>query len=447
MPEKGVIMTKRRVWTTVLSLLILPLLRAVPAMAIGDKVVPHVVDGIQGDGIRYRTKFDITNISPALNFRITKVTVLFFRNDGTPWTVGIKDPTDSSRTLNVSSYTPDFGTSQTIRIETLGAGALASGYAIVRNLETAWDVFPDAYEVALTVYFEVLARNSGGGYDIIDTVSVPAGQPTISFTFPVEIDRTVSPNLLTGFAMVNLTDTQNTVTMELWETRSPLTGNAVKYAQTANITLSSSQTTKKTVGFLHETQFFPNIQKFKGIAVATAQYPVSIMSLLQTPTPTGVQFATLVPAYLDALRRNTLMYLPQGFSLDADVPIVDYYRDETATVDDYYEMTWDLLFETIGTAGTSRRLTAQQGATFAVIGNQTVDQFDNITLSDLLDPAKYTFTGDFIDLNNGSTNLRQGFTFAIKTTLGRYARVRIRDVILREPDTVKDLTLEIYVYK
>jgi hypothetical protein len=428
-------MTRRQITTAILTILLIPFLRAVPALAVGDKVIPHVVNGADS-GLGYRTKIDITNISYFLNTTITKVTVYFYLDNGSPWVLGIKDPA-TGNTQNVSSVALNLGTSQTLRIETSGTGPFGSGFAVIRNLE-ATTPLPDDYEIAISVFFEVLQSGN-----IVDTVSVPVGRPTVSFMFPVEIDMTVTPTLRTGFAIVNLTDVANAVTIDLWQNVVPQSGNAQQYPQSATLTLSSGSVTKKTARFLDEAQFFPSITKFKGMAVGVAQGPVAILTLLQTPTTTGgVQYATLVPGYLDALRRNSIMYLPQGFSLDADLPVVDYYRDETATGDAYSEIPWDLLFETSST--TARQLTPQLGTTVASIGQRNVGQFDGITIETLRSLA---YGSGSIDMRDGSTNLQEGFTFAIKTGLGQYVKVRVRTVITYSGSTNKDLVLEVYVFK
>jgi hypothetical protein len=430
-------MTRRQVCTAILTILLIPFLRAVPALAVGDKVIPHVVNGADS-GLGYRTKIDITNLSYFLNTTITKVTVYFYKDDGTAWTLGIKDPATGT-TQTVSSVTLNLGTLQTQRLETSGTGSFASGFAIIRNLE-ATDPIPDQFETAITVFFEVLQSGN-----IIDTVSVPVGRPTVSFGFPVEIDKTVTPNLLTGFAIVNLTDVANTVNIDLYQNAVPQSGNAQIYGSTATITLSSGLVTKKTARFLDEAQFFPSITKFKGMATCTAQGPVAILTLLQTPTTTGgVQYATLVPAYFDALRRNTIMYLPQGYALDADLPVVDYFRDETATGDAYAEIPWDVLLESAGSLAGGRQLTAQPGAALHPIGQQNVDQFDALTIETL---RGYTYSASAIDLRDGSANLQEGFSFAIKTALGQYVKARIRTIITYSGSTNKDLVLELYVYK
>jgi hypothetical protein len=178
------------------------------------------------------------------------------------------------------------------------------------------------------------------------------------------------------------------------------------------------------------------------MAFARSDAPVAILTLLQTPTPTGVQFATLAPAYLDSLRRNTYMYLPQGYSLDADIPAADYFRNEDSPEDLYYEIPWDLLYETVGTTG--RQLTPWNGAMLSPIGNKSATDFDNLGLEDL---RGRVYTTRSIDLGNNSGNLASGFTFAIKTGLNRYAKVRITKYWEYENDAAKELALEIYVYK
>ena len=182
------------------SLLLMPLvllLGSLPGWAHGDKVIPQVFDG-GGVG---RTKFDFTNLSP--EFPITKVSVQFFRQDGSPWTITTNQGTGTSFNLNLGPF-------QTTRIETTGASpSLTVGYAVVRNTERTTQ-FAEDFEVAITVFFEIL-----NGPNVVDTVSVPVGQPTVSFSFPVEMDN--AANLFTGFAIVNLTDADNNVALWLYD--------------------------------------------------------------------------------------------------------------------------------------------------------------------------------------------------------------------------------------
>jgi hypothetical protein len=390
---------------------------ALPVLARGDKVIPQVPDGIGGDGTVWKTKFDITNLGPTPETRITNVRVLFFHQNGTPWTV-------ATNLGNVSEITLDLGAFQTIRIETRGTtSTLTSGYAIVRNLEPTTQ-FSEDHEVALTVFYEI-----SRGSSVIDTVSVEVGQPTMAWVFPVETD--VARNLLTGFAAVNLADAANTLTLSLYTATTPTSGNAT-LRQERQITLNANEQRSR---FLVDASLFPDVTPFKGMLLGRSEKPVSILALLQTAIPGGVQYATMVPAYADALRRNTAMYLRQGFPLDADIPVSDYVGNPNDT------LPWDLLYETQGT--TSRRLLPRSGAAFSVIGTRTADQFDDeVTISFL---RGLTYGTNPIDLSEGSANLASGFAFAIRTALGQYVKVRIAEVINRGNE--RDLALEMYVYR
>jgi hypothetical protein len=388
------------------------LLRSVPGWAHGDSVIPQVFDG-GGVG---RTKFDLTNLSP--EFPITKVSVLFFRQDGSPWSVTTNQGTGTSFNLNLGPF-------QTIRIETTGASAsLTVGYAIVRNTERTTQ-FAEDFSVAITVFFEIL-----NGPNVVDTVSVPVGQPTVSFAFPVEIDNDV--NLFTGFAVVNLTDADNNVALWLYESTTSGSSIPPPNAGMVNLTLNSRQ---QRAQFLNEPNLFPTRTKFKGMLLGFASGPVAILALLQTRTPFGVQVATLAPAYQDALRRNTHMYLQQGLPLDADLPVSDY----TGNSED--SAPWDILYET--QSPTARRLVPQSGAMVAPIGLRSDSQFDNEVTLEVLQGL--TYSANPIDMSNGSANLASGFAFAIQTGLKRYVKVRVSVVVTQVND--RHLVLEMEVYR
>jgi hypothetical protein len=189
--------------------------------------------------------------------------------------------------------------------------------------------------------------------------------------------------------------------------------------------------------FLNETGLYPNRTSYRGLLVGIAEHPVAVLALLQTPASGGVQYATLQATRKDALRTSTYMYLRQGFSLDADIPQSDYFGN----VDE--DLFWDVLYET--QTATTRRLSPQSGAQLSLIGQRTDTEFDALTLEDL---QARTYSSSPISLNDGSVNLVAGFTFAVKTGLGRYAKVHIGDVITRGGDATKrDLALEIYVYR
>ena len=408
MDSRSVCVFRTFLLATVLSL-------AVPLLAQGDKVVPQVPDGVGSDGTVFRTKFDITNLSPVE--RITKTKILFFQQNGSAWNV----PTNFG---NVSEISFDLGAFQTIRVETLGTRSLAAGYAIVRSLEGATK-YPEDFQASVTVFYEILKGGS-----VIDTVSVPVAQPTRAFIFPAETE--VGRNLLTGFAIVNLSDQQNAVKLSLYGATTPTSGGASQVAKDVALQPILAGREQRAA-FLN--QLVPAAGSFKGMVLGLSDAPVAILALLQSPTPTGVQYATMVPSYADALRRNTLTYLREGLSLDADIPISDYFE----TTDD--DLPWDVLYQTIST--TTRRLMPWAGASVAVIGERTSPQFDgDVTLPYL---QSLSYTQNPIDMSNGSSSLKESMTLAIRTGLGRYVKVRIANVV--ERGTARDLVLEVFIYR
>jgi hypothetical protein len=237
---------------------------------------------------------------------------------------------------------------------------------------------------------------------------------------------------------VNLTDAPNKVTMQLWAATEPLSGKATDEGS-KDFTMSAKE---QKARFLNEADFFPGKTKFKGMMKGFSEGPVAISALLQTPTPTGVQYATLVSAPLDSLRRNTFMYLAQGFALNADLPVVDYFVSESEQIpNDYDDFTWDVFYETqSGTA--ARRLAPRNGAMIAAIGLRNPTDFDALTLEQI---QGLSYTTNPIDMGDNSQSLAREFAFAIRTGLGRFVKVRIADVITS--GTLRDLGLEIFVYK
>jgi hypothetical protein len=303
----------------------------------------------------------------------------------------------------------------------LDTGSLTEGYAVVCNLENA-TAFAEDYQLNISVYYEVKRLNN-----IIDTVAVSAGQPTIAWVLPVEID--VSKSLLTGLALVNRTNSSNAVVLHLFRASSPSSGAAV---DTATVTLILRPNEQRTF-FLTDPAAFPDLTSFKGMLLGTSEKPVTLLAMLQTSTPTVVLYATMLPSYADALRRNSYIYLKETYPLDADQPVSDYYlnREDAAP--------WDLLFEQ---TANGRQLTPQLGAQIAVIGNLSDSQFDSYTIDQL---QGLTYSSNAIDMADASANLVPGFAFGLKTGLGRYVKLRIVDVIQR--DATRDLALRVFVYR
>lgn len=395
---------------------------ATPAFAHGDRIITHLVDGTGSDDTGYRTKIDIVNLGPyqlddSLSLKNTKI--YFYQENGMPWSISTNLGTGSQFPINLHS-------AATMRIETLAKGAIGGGYAIIRSIEQT-TAYPEDYEIGVTAYYEVYKAGK-----VVDTVSIPIGQPTVSCIFPVE--NKLGENLLTGLAVLNLAGAANTVSLQLVDENGKDQGAAVQLSLDA---VAGANSHLKRAVFLN--QLFPGVGDFKGSVYCSATGPVSILALLQSQIlfQSGVmlQYATLVPSYLDALRRNTFIYLRQGFPLDADIPVVDYmYNTGDKT-------PWDLLYE----ASPSKRLTVQSAASFAPIGDAKDDTyFDKTITLEYLRGLSY---------NQNPINVADvylGYAFAIKTGLGHYVKVRISDIVrvtFQDGTAEQDLALEIYVFK
>jgi hypothetical protein len=425
--EEKDIMINRGFYSAVPVLLSLIFALEPPAFARGDKVIPQVADGSD-----IHTKFDLINVSsrqPIANGQLR-----FLHQDGSAWSLNIRM---GNTLLTGSSFTLSLVPRQTLRVETLGASSpTTSGYALIEDNEPLTSNSPQDIALGISVYYEVY---SGGG--VVDTVSVPVGDPTALGTFPVEIDE--SRNLSTGFAIVNRAPASNNVTINLFSADSTPSGSAT-------FAMNSGQ---QRAEFLDQ-RIFPGLSSFKGMAEFVSDGPVAILALLQTQTSNGVQYATLVPVNKESLRPNTYIILPQAQSinypqmpLDIDTLTVDFYRlKDPSTHEDY---SWDLAYEYSNSDITARYLKAYNGAAIAPLAGDfsNPDTFDAVSLPFL---KSVSYPTAVIDLSDRSGNLKSGFAFAVSSDEGNYAKLRIVSVI----DTVdasgnhyKDLYLEAYVFK
>ena len=397
-------------------------LQVVPGFSRGDKVIPQVADG---SGIR--TKFDLTNISPSVT--IANFTLRFYTQTGSPWTVKTNLGQASQFPLNI-------GARQTLRIETQGATSpAASGYAVIEDNEPNNSVYSMDYVLGISVYYEI--SNSRG---VVDTVSVPAGQPTALGTLPVEY--TQAKGVYTGIAVVNLTNGPNKVKIDLYPSG---TGNATS----TTITLAAGQQRSE---FFHQNMF-PALssQDFKGLAEFKADGPIAILALLQTNSYTGdVQYATLVPTDREGLRRNSYMYVPMAtysapstnptMPVDIDNFIVDFFR-----VGDDEGFSWDFIYEATGK--TTRQLKPVNGAAFYPLGAKTDAEIDAISLPQLM---SLNYTANPIDMSDGKPALQILYSFAVLTELGNYAKVRLIATKLftdTSGNPFVDLMFEVTVYR
>jgi hypothetical protein len=389
--------------------LLLSLLLVAPAHARGEKVIPQVADGAH----QFRTKIDITNLSSSTS--ITRMKLYFYQSNSTPWSLATNIGTSNEFLL-------DIGHSQTLRVETLAtASEVSAGYAIIRDAEEN-SASPLDFQIGVSVFYEVL-----DGGRIVDTVSVPVGEPTLRWAFPVEIDA--SKGIYSGFAIVNLGDTDNRVRFRLSTAVTPASADASD-GGTVEFTLKGRE---QKARFLSESMFFPRYVLYKGMLSGTSEKPVVVLGLLQTQVASGVQYATLVPQYIDAIARESYSYLPEAMSLDADAVRVPFSgTDETAAADVHFQFI----------SPTVHYLIPQNGATLALLGIRTASEMSSITLDDL---RAASFSPERLDVTDVSRNLVTGFAFAIKTSQGRYAKIRVDRVL--DLGEAKDLVLQVAVYR
>jgi hypothetical protein len=392
----------------------------------GDKVIPQVVDGPG-----WATKFDLTNVSSAEP--ISKMRLSFFKSDGTKWSLKTNLGTGTDFTLSLQPR-------QTLRVETLGGGnQVIAGYAVIYDEETRNTEYSEDFVLGISIFYVV---STGSG--VVDTVTVSVPQPTGAANAPMQMDD--ANGIYSGLAIVDWSKfTTNRVSITLYSE------DGTPYGTTQTISLGSGK--HQWSGFLDNTDLFPTLKQFKGMAQITADGPIALLSLLQTRAADGSpQYSTLVPVDKEALRRNTHMVFLQS-SIDASsyMPIdfdgfaADYFRN----LDGTEGYSTDIMYEYNAPNQTDRFLKPYNGAAIASIGYQDSGTFDALDLPTLKNLA-YTTTGT-IDLSDGrNTSLYTGFTFAVRTDIGNYAKVRILRII----DTVdgthlnnRDLVLEVCIYK
>jgi hypothetical protein len=381
----------------------------IPALANGEQVIPHLTDG---SGV-IRTKIDLSNLSSTTV--ITRMKIYFFLASGDPWVVATNLGT-------ASEFQLDLGKNQSARIQTSGLSAgLVSGYAVIRSFE--WNPATSTdWRLGVSVFYEVL---SGG--QVVDTVSVPNAQPTLHWLFPAEFDY--ASDLFSGFALVNLADSDNEVSLQLWASFTPPSADASN-AGSATITLKPGE---KFSQFLHEKKLFPPRNSFRGVLVGTASKPVAVVALLQTRTPSGPQYATLSAEYLDAQHTEGFVYLADDLHLDADIPVAHYVTlDDSGSSDLHYQFT----------SSEVHRLVPRNGAGIAVFGIRSLNELNDISLDQL---RNLSYSAQSVDMSDFTGRMTPGFTFALRTALGRLAKVRVAQVIQR--GYYKDLALQIFTYR
>jgi hypothetical protein len=381
----------------------------------GDKVIPQVVDGPG-----WVTKFDLTNISSSQV--ISKMRLTFYQNNGAKWTLRTDQGFLSDLTLNLQPR-------QTLRVETLGVGPLTSGYAVIYDEETGNSTYSEDYVLGISVFY-VFSTGSG----IKDTVTVSVPQRTAVATAPVEINST---GVNSGMAIVNWAGMTNNIRIDLYDQN----GNF------SRATTFALQAGEHIAAYLDQNPFFPALGSIKGMVQVTAEGPISLLALLQTPAGDGLQYATLVPVDKESLRRNTYMILLQAndtgnpfMPFDLDGFAVDYFRN----LDGTEGYPWDLEYRYNASNAGNRFLTPYNGAAIASLGTRGDADFDAISLPQLKALTNYSSTNS-LDLSDPGPN--QNFAFAVRTDLGNYAKARIIRINSPSGTILKDLVLEVCIYQ
>jgi hypothetical protein len=393
----------------------------------GDKIIPQVVDGPG-----WATKFDLTNISSVET--ISKMRLSFFKNDGTKWSLQTNRGTGTDFVLNLQAR-------QTLRIETLGSGSqVIAGYAVIYDEETKNTEYSEDFVLGISVFY-VYSTSSG----VADTVTVSVPQPTAAANAPMEMND--SKGVYSGLAFVDWSGAPNTVSIDLYSE------NGIKYGSTKIIQLDPRQ---QWSGYLDDSDLFPELKSFKGMAQITSLGPIAMLALLQTRAADGSpQYSTLVPVDRESLRRNSHMVLLQASTdnnpympIDFDSFAVDYFRTTGDPSVDTESWSWDIEYRYNSSDRTNRYLRPFNGAALSSIGYSDASAFDQISLPDL---KALTYTTRDISLSGSA--LYTGYAFAVRTDIGNYAKVRILRIIdtTDSPNGIdlynKDLVLEVCIYK
>jgi hypothetical protein len=394
----------------------------------GDKIIPQVVDGPG-----WATKFDLTNVSTSSAGNIVgTMRLAFYHNNGTPWTLQTSVGTGSSFTLTI-------GARQTLRVETLSATQpVAGGYAIIYDEEAQNSEYSEDFVLGISVFYVVL-----DGSKVVDTVTVSVPQPTALAKIPVEMNDT--QGIYSGLAVANWAGASNVIKIDLYSSSGASSGSV-------SFTLSSGEQRAK---FFDDSTLFPSLKSFKGMAEITADGPIALLGLLQTRAGDNTpRYSTLVPVDMESLRRNSYMVLLQAdtdlnpfMPLDLDAMVSDFYR-VTGNPDGY---SWDLEYRYGSTSNPSdtstRYLQAYNGTAIVSLGTYADAPFDALSLPDL---KGVTYTANNSINLTGDSNLYVNRTFAVRTDLRNYAKMRIFRIIdTTDPDSrpLRDIVLEVVVYR
>lgn len=241
---------------------------------------PQIANGIQSDGVTWKTTIFVTNPAPSGSSPATG-TITFTASNGSPFAISFVDSTDApAGSGNTISFTISGG--QTRKFVSTGTGALAIGFGTLSATAT---VFGTA----------VFSEFTAGGA-LISEASVQASAATTRQA--IFVDTQAGFN--TGVAYANPNSSPAGITLELFNT------DGVRVVPSTSRTLAGNT---QTAAFVRgDGGFFPASQPLAGTMQITSSEPLAAVALRFSST--GL-FTTLPPISLASLLSPAFEWLDE----------------------------------------------------------------------------------------------------------------------------------------
>jgi hypothetical protein len=237
---------------------------------------PQIADGIQSDGITWKTTIFITNPAAA-GTSTASGTITFTTSAGGPFSISFVD--GSGATVGSGNTIPfSISGGQARKYVSSGSGALSVGYAVVNS---------SAPITGTAVFSEFTA---GGG--LISEAGVPSA--AASTRQAIFVDTQSGFN--TGVAVANPNAGPTTITLQLLSSQ-----GVTVVATPATQPLAGNQHTAAFV-----SQLFPSAPAFAGTMLIDSQTPLAAIALRFSPS--GL-FTTLPPIPIASLLYPAVQWL------------------------------------------------------------------------------------------------------------------------------------------
>jgi hypothetical protein len=209
--------------------------------------LPQIVNGVQSDGLYWKTTFLMTNTAPATS--PGAVTFYFLNSRGIPPFSGPVDPECcGSMTLAIQGGHTD-------KVVSDGEGSLSVGYARV----VSW-----TDNISVTAIFSEYSPSG----DLISEASIPVAQALSKQAIFIDNQNGLS----TGVAFVNPATETATITLELLDAQGQLVGPPIQ-RPLAGLNQSAA--------FVSE--LFPQARNVVGTMRITSSVPISVTALRFSP--------------------------------------------------------------------------------------------------------------------------------------------------------------------